>query len=108
MKARRLCIAEFGVRCERCAKSETCENAWLPMGDGLERVWQMWLLCQTQMRYSFGGCAGLDYTACKVVFDIAGEEFDRYMLDAFGILERDLLEEMAKEAADGAAGKDGG
>ncbi len=77
------------------------------MDGDLEAVWAAWCLCQTQLRHAFGGVAGLDFTAVKVVLDAAGIGLDRWMLDGLQILERDLLRQQAEETKDGGDGENG-
>ena len=95
-KARRACIDRDGMVCDRCPERGECRHAAEALDDDVEEVWGLWGMCRTQMRYSFGGVAGLDYNAVKVVADAIGYELDGWTLDRLRFLERDMLEEQAE------------
>lgn len=62
-------------------------------------ILEMWLRLQTQWRTSFGGLVGLDYLACKMMFDLYEVPDQREMMDCIIIMERSAL---------AAIGEDGG
>ena len=58
---------------------------------------EMWLRLQTQWRTSFGGLIGLDYVACKFLFEVYGVEDQREMMDSIIIMERSALSAIGED-----------
>lgn len=50
---------------------------------------------QTQVRTSFGGVVGLDYTAVLAMAEVYGWEITPYDMDGLQALEYDMLEQQA-------------
>lgn len=62
------------------------------MGENQE-VWYLWKHTQTQLRASFAGVVGLDYTAMRQVAEVMGIALDLAMLHKIQVLEGLLLKE---------------
>ena len=48
--------------------------------DGNREAWMLWRHTQTQLRTSFAGVVGLDYTALRQVAEVLGVALDLAML----------------------------
>lgn len=98
MEARRACRDGWGAECGTCTAREGCGHAPLaPPDEDTARTWRIWSLCRTQMRYSFGGVAGLDYPAVIQTARLYGIRIDSYDMDGLRTLEADMLAEQAEE-----------
>ena len=62
------------------------------MGENQE-AWYLWKHTQTQLRTSFAGVVGLDYTAMQQVAEVLGIALDLAMLHKMQTLEGLLLKE---------------
>nr|DAU13100.1 MAG TPA: protein of unknown function DUF1799 [Caudoviricetes sp.] len=62
------------------------------MGENQE-AWYLWKHTQTQLRTSFAGVVGLDYTAMQQVAEVLGIALDLAMLHKIQVLEGLLLKE---------------
>lgn len=62
------------------------------MGENRE-AWYLWKHTQTQLRTSFAGVVGLDYTAMQQVAEVLGIALDLAMLHKIQVLEGLLLKE---------------
>ena len=62
------------------------------MGENRE-AWMLWKHTQTQLRTSFAGVVGLDYTAMRQVAEVLGIALDLAMLHKIQALEGLLLKE---------------
>jgi hypothetical protein len=62
------------------------------MGENQE-AWYLWKHTQTQIRTSFAGVVGLDYTAMQQVAEVLGIALDLAMLHKIQVLEGLLLKE---------------
>lgn len=62
--------------------------------DENQEAWYLWRHVQTQLRVSFGGIVGVDYTAVHHVAAMLGVEMDTAMLHKMQALETVLLEEV--------------
>nr|DAS57887.1 MAG TPA: protein of unknown function DUF1799 [Caudoviricetes sp.] len=62
------------------------------MGENRE-AWMLWRHTQTQLRASFAGVVGLDYTAIRQVAEVMGIALDLAMLHKIQALEGLLLKE---------------
>ena len=61
--------------------------------DGNREAWMLWRHTQTQLRTSFVGVVGLDYTAMRQVAEVLGIALDLAMLHKIQALEGLLLKE---------------
>ncbi|MFC2336273.1 MAG: DUF1799 domain-containing protein [Selenomonas noxia] len=61
--------------------------------DGNRETWMLWRHTQTQLRTSFVGVVGLDYTAMRQVAEVMGIALDLAMLHKIQALEGLLLKE---------------
>lgn len=61
--------------------------------DGNREAWYLWRHTQTQLRTSFEGVVGLDYTALRQVAEVLGIALDLAMLHKMQTLEGLLLKE---------------
>lgn len=99
MTARRVCKDAEGVECEKCPHISKCRHAVEDFKDAdLDYVYSLWFLVRTQMRYSFGGVAGLDYAAAIKTFEILGYEITHYDFTGLQTLEMDFLCEQAEKS----------
>lgn len=91
-------MEEYHASCQECQKRSSCRNALLPLEDkDLVDIWHLWCMCRTQMRYSFGGVAGLDYVAVSIVAKACNYgDLTAWDFDALRLLEMDVLEEQAE------------
>lgn len=62
------------------------------MGENRE-AWYLWKHTQTQLRTSFAGVVGLDYTAMQQVAEVLGIALDLAMLHKIQVLEGLFLKE---------------
>ena len=98
VEARRACREGWGADCGTCEARAGCGHAPLaPPDEDIARTWRIWCICRTQMRYSFGGVAGLDYPAAIQAAKIYGFRLDCYDMEGLRILEADMLAEQAEE-----------
>ena len=70
-----------------------CEYDRPTLMDGNRETWMLWRHTQTQLRTSFAGVVGLDYTAMRQVAEVLGIALDLAMLHKIQALERLLLKE---------------
>lgn len=66
------------------------------MGENRE-AWYLWRHTQTQLRTSFAGVVGLDYTALRQVAEVLGIDLDLAMLHKVQTLEGVMLQEVSKK-----------
>ena len=66
------------------------------MGENRE-AWYLWRHTQTQLRTSFAGVVGLDYTALRQVAEVLGIDLDLAMLHKVQTLEGVMLQEASKK-----------
>ena len=66
------------------------------MGENRE-TWYLWRHTQTQLRTSFAGVVGLDYTALRQVAEVLGIDLDLAMLHKVQTLEGVMLQEVSKK-----------
>nr|DAS40840.1 MAG TPA: protein of unknown function DUF1799 [Caudoviricetes sp.] len=66
------------------------------MGENRE-AWMLWRHTQTQLRTSFAGVVGLDYTALRQVAEVLGIDLDLAMLHKVQTLEGVMLQEVSKK-----------
>lgn len=71
------------------------------MDDGLDYIWSLWMLCRTQMRFHFGGVAGLDYPAVLQAAAVFGMDVTPYDMSGLQALENDVLAEQAEQQRKG-------
>ncbi len=57
----------------------------------------LWRHTQTQLRTSFAGVVGLDYTALRQVAEVLGIDLDLAMLHKVQTLEGVMLQEVSKK-----------
>lgn len=62
--------------------------------DENQEAWYLWRHVQTQLRVSFGGIVGMDYTALRHVAGILGITLDTAMLHKIQVLESVLLKKV--------------
>ena len=67
------------------------------MGENQE-AWYLWKHTQTQLRASFAGVVGLDYTAMRQVAEVLGIALDPAMLHKIQALEGLLLKEASRSS----------
>jgi hypothetical protein len=67
------------------------------MGENQE-AWYLWKHMQTQLRTSFAGVVGLDYTAMRKVAEVLGIALDLAMLHKIQALEGLLLKEASRSS----------
>jgi hypothetical protein len=65
--------------------------------DGNREAWYLWRHTQTQLRTSFAGVVGLDYTALRQVAEVLGIDLDLAMLHKVQTLEGVMLQEVSKK-----------
>ena len=65
--------------------------------DGNREAWYLWRHTQTQLRTSFAGVVGLDYTALRQVAEVLGIDLDLAMLHKVQTLESVMLQEVSKK-----------
>lgn len=95
---RRVCRDLERQVCAGCVHREKCVHADLPLDDpDLIHIWRIWLASRTQMRFSFGGVAGLDYPAVLATAAVFGWEVTAYDLEGLQALEMDMLAQQAEE-----------
>ena len=70
-----------------------CEYERPALMDGNRETWMLWRHTQTQLRTSFVGVVGLDYTAMRQVAEVLGIALDLAMLHKIQALEGLLLKE---------------
>ncbi len=71
-----------------------CEHEPPALMDENQEAWYLWRHVQTQLRVSFGGIVGVDYTAVRHVAEMLGIEMDTAMLHKMQALEAVLLKEV--------------
>ena len=71
-----------------------CEHVPPALMDENQEAWYLWRHVQTQLRVSFGGIIGVDYTAVHHVAEALGIEMDTAMLHKMQALEAALLKEV--------------
>jgi len=97
--ARRVCKDAEGIECNQCQHIGNCRHAVEDFQDSdLDYVYNLWLCVRTQMRYSFGGVAGLDYGAAIKTFETLGYEITPYDFMGLQTLEMDFLCEQAEKS----------
>lgn len=90
--------------------AKDCPHAIEDFRDGdLDYIWSLWTLCRTQMRYHFGGVAGLDYPAVLQTAKVFGLKVTPYDMAGLQALEADVISEQSehqkKEQGFGHGGK---
>jgi hypothetical protein len=97
--AYRLSCKELEKRiCTDCTYKDECIHADLPFTDkDLFQIWQIWCSTHTQLRTSFGGVVGLDYTAVLSIAKIFEWEITFYEMEGLQILELDMLKAQAEQ-----------
>jgi len=84
--------------CKGCTYLDECPHADLPFTDrDLLYVWSIWCTVQTQLRTSFGGVVGLDYTAVFETCKIYEWEITPWDLEGLQALEYDVLQSQAEK-----------
>lgn len=97
-KARRDCLERDGVRCHACEYAGECRHCVHVLTDRDEiEAWTLWESSRTQVRATFAGICGIDYSALKIVADIQGVEIDAWMLHMVQALEYDMLAEQNEQ-----------
>ena len=92
-----MCKDAEGIECNQCQHISKCRHAVEDFRDSdLDYVWNLWLCVRTQMRYTFDGIGGLDYTACFKTFETLGYEVTPYDFAGLQILETDVLIEQSE------------
>lgn len=71
-----------------------CEHVPPALMDENQEAWYLWRHMQTQLRVSFCGIVGVDYTAVHHVAEMLGIEMDTAMLHKMQALEAVLLKEV--------------
>lgn len=95
-----MCKDAEGIECNQCPHIGKCRHAVEDFQDpDLDYVWNLWVLIRTQMRYSFGGVAGLDYPAVLKTAEALEYEVTHYDFTGLQVLEMDFLCEQAEKSS---------